>query len=121
MARDKTKRLRPAILQEDLDAFTALKAIANYSPSNPDYKVTNGDAAQSTMSENQTLEVQMQAAADGQRDNTVGSEWDFHDFILGAKDQVIAQFGDDSNEVQSMGLKKKSEYKKPTRRNTSGE
>jgi hypothetical protein len=31
--------------------------------------------------------------------------------MLGAKNQVKAQFGDSSNEIQSLGLKKKSEYK----------
>jgi hypothetical protein len=34
----------------------------------------------------------------------------------GAKDQVAAQFGKDSNEYQSLGLKKKSEYAKATGR-----
>ena len=31
--------------------------------------------------------------------------------LLGAKDQVIAQYGSDSDQVQSLGLKKKSDYK----------
>ena len=33
--------------------------------------------------------------------------------LLGAKDQVIAQYGSDSDQVQSLWLKKKSEYKAP--------
>jgi hypothetical protein len=36
--------------------------------------------------------------------------------VLGAKDQVIAQFGRDSNEAQAVGLKKKSERKPPARK-----
>jgi hypothetical protein len=36
--------------------------------------------------------------------------------MLGVKDQVVAQFGRDSNEVQALGLKKASERKKPQRR-----
>jgi len=35
--------------------------------------------------------------------------------MLGAKKQVLAQFGDDSDQAQAVGLKKKSEYKAPTR------
>jgi hypothetical protein len=31
----------------------------------------------------------------------IEAQWGFHNAILGAKDQVIAQFGDDSNELQS--------------------
>ena len=46
-------------------------------------------------------------------------EWEFHNAMLGAKMQVTAQFGDDSDEVQAIGLKKKSEYKAPTRRKQS--
>jgi len=37
----------------------------------------------------------------------------FHDTILGVKDQVIAQYGPNSDEVASLGLKKKSERKAP--------
>ncbi len=42
----------------------------------------------------------------------------FSCFVTGAKTQVKAQFGDSSNEVQSVGLKKKSGYKKPTEKKT---
>ena len=38
--------------------------------------------------------------------------------MTGAKIQVKAQFGDSSNELQAMGLKKKSEYKKATKKPT---
>ena len=41
--------------------------------------------------------------------------------MLGAKVQVNAQFGDSSNEVASLGVKKKSEYKSPARHKQSKE
>jgi hypothetical protein len=44
----------------------------------------------------------------------MSAERDFHNAILGAKDQVKAQFGKDSNELQALGLKKASEYKRPS-------
>ena len=47
----------------------------------------------------------------------IAAQWAFHDFIFGAKTQVNAQFGDSSNEIQVLGLKKKSEYKSPTKKN----
>jgi hypothetical protein len=46
----------------------------------------------------------------------VARERGFHGLILGAKDQIIAQFGRDSNEAQAVGLKKKSERKPPARK-----
>lgn len=116
MANNRTKRLRPSVLQDDLDAYAALQAIRDYAPVNNGYNLTNGTDAKALMEAKQTDFVQKQAAADAARDDMVSAEWDFHDFILGVKDQVKAQYGKDSNEVQSLGLKKKSEYRTPTRR-----
>ena len=39
-------------------------------------------------------------------------------FIRDAKTQVVAQFGNSSNKKQAVGLKKKSEYKKATKKET---
>jgi hypothetical protein len=51
----------------------------------------------------------------GSQDAAVAKEWAFHNLVLGAHKQVVAQFGDDSDEVQAIGLEKKSEYKAPGR------
>lgn len=64
----------------------------------------------------QEASAQAKAAADAARDDEIAAEWAFHDFILGAKTQVKAQFGDSSNEIQALGLKKKSEYKSPSKK-----
>lgn len=111
MAKNRTKRLRPAILQEDLAAFAALQAISEYNPSNQAFKTSAVAASKAAMGTKQTDEVQKQAAADAARDGAVGSEWDFHDMMLGVKMQVKAQFGEDSDEYASLGMKKKSEYR----------
>ena len=39
--------------------------------------------------------------------------------MLGAKDQVKAQFGKDSIQLQELGLKKTSDYKRPGRKTKS--
>ncbi len=49
------------------------------------------------------------------RDDATSAECDFHNVIIAAKQQVVAQYGVDSDEVQSVGLTKKSERAKPTR------
>lgn len=113
MAKDETRRIRPSELIADRNAFSALQTINGYTPANPAYAITDINSAQIAMEAAQTAEAQAQAALDAARDNAVAKEWAFHNKILGAKDQVIAQFGDDSNEVQALGLKKKSEYKRP--------
>jgi len=43
-------------------------------------------------------EAQAQAAPDSARDDATAAEWAFHNKVLGAKDQVKAQFGDNSND-----------------------
>lgn len=116
MAKNETARLRPAQITEDKDALANLALITGYTPADPQYAVANGTAAATGMATLQDKEAQAQKAADTARDLANGSEWKFHNFMLGAKKQVAAQFGDDSNEYQSMGLKKKSERKAPKRK-----
>lgn len=55
-------------------------------------------------------------ALDAARDATVAAAWERHNAILGAKTQVIARYGPNANAVQALGLKKKSERRRPTRR-----
>ena len=50
------------------------------------------------------------------RDKLAATEQRFHKQILDVKTQVRAQYGEDSNELAALGLKKKSEKKSPTRR-----
>ena len=57
--------------------------------------------------------AQAQAIA---RDLAIAAEWALHDGMLGAKAQVIAQYGPDAHAVQLLGLKRKSERRRPVRR-----
>ncbi len=65
------------------------------------------------MTGTQAAENVAKSAFDAARDIAAQAEWDFHYLIVKARQQVVAQFGDDSNEAQAMGLTKKSERKKP--------
>ena len=111
---DETRRLSPSVLQADKDALAALKNIPTYTPANAGYTVAKVQTAQDNMGAQQDDETQKQAAADAARDNATAAEWAFHKAILGVKEQVRAQFGADSNEVQALGLVKKSEKAKPS-------
>jgi ABC-type Na+ efflux pump permease subunit len=120
MGKNETRRLNPSILAEDLEIFAALKTIANYTPANSAYTVAAIGAIDTNRMAAHDTEMQATAAADAARDDHVALQWDFHNGVLGAKNQVIAQFGLDSNEAQAMKLKKKSEYKNPTRKTGGG-
>jgi hypothetical protein len=110
------RKLPPRELQADLDAFAALEAIPDYKESNPAFSKANALAAKTKMQTDETTHTQSIAAEKSARDVKVDSQWAFHDMMLGVKRQSEAQYGEDSNEVQSLGLKKKSEYKKPTKK-----
>lgn len=114
MAKDQTRRLQPSILQSDRDALAAIAGITGYTPANADFTLAKLQNAGGAMDDAQETETQKQADADAARDDAVAAEWDFHNTILGAKAQVKAQFGDDSNEWQSLGQTKKSEFAKPS-------
>jgi hypothetical protein len=119
MARNQSKRLPPVKLEADESGFAALQAISNYTPINPAYSIDAVRSVHVELENFRRAEAQAQAAMAAARDGAVAKEWEFHNLMLGVKEQIIAQFGKDSTEVQAVGLKRKSEYKQPTRRAAS--
>jgi len=121
MPKDMSKRITPPVLEADRSSFAALQGIAGYAPSNPAYAVAAIKTLEAEMTGAREAETRAAAALATARDTAAAKEWEFHNRILGAKDQVVAQFGRDSNEVQAVGLKKASERKAPTRRKAAAE
>jgi hypothetical protein len=119
MAKDQSKRLNPSLVEADKVSFAALQAIPNYAPANPTFAMAAITTAQTELIAAQQTEAQAAAAAATARDNAVAKEWAFHNLVLGAKDQVVAQFGRDSTEVQAVGLKRASEFKTRQRKPTT--
>ncbi len=118
---NETKRIKPALIEADVSSFAALQGMIEYAPANQAYTLAAVTAAHGALRSAQAAETQAEAAYAAARDTAVAREWEFHNMILGAKDQVTAQFGRDSNEVQAMGLKKASERKAPRRRSKTGD
>lgn len=117
---NESKRLRPPQFEDDESAFAALQAMTGYAPANQTYTLAAITATHGALQSAWTEEAQALAALATARDNAVAREWAFHNLMLGAKDQVTAQFGRDSNEVQALGLKKASERKAPQRKKQGG-
>jgi hypothetical protein len=113
---NETKRIKPALIDADVSNFAALQTMTGYTPANQAYTLAAITAAHGALQSAQAAETQAEAAYAAARDNAVAREWEFHNLILGAKDQVTAQFGRSSNEVQALGLKKASERKAPQRK-----
>ncbi|HMF55495.1 MAG TPA: hypothetical protein VK619_03985 [Pyrinomonadaceae bacterium] len=116
MAKNESRRIRPATLQADRDGFDALKGITNYTPANQAYTVAKIETSRQEMEAKQAAETQAKAAYDAARDEAVAAEWAYHNIMLGASVQIDAQFGKNSNEYQSLGKKKPTEYKTPQRK-----
>jgi hypothetical protein len=70
------------------------------------------------MEQSKQSELRTQNAFAAARDASAAAEQAFHHAVLRTKAQVIAQYGDDSDAIQSLGLKKRSDRKRPVRRAT---
>jgi hypothetical protein len=112
----KTRRLSSSDLQKDADTLDAIEGISNYAPSKPELSLSRLRSLESKVKAARKTEVQKVGEAKAARDNVVKIEHEFHGAILAAKDQIRALFGADSNEYQSIGMKKKSEHKSPKKR-----
>jgi hypothetical protein len=113
MAKDQTVPVAADTLKADADALAALNKISGYAPANADYTLAKLNAASAGLKTAADAFAQAEADWQAARDGNVAAQWAFHNAVLGAKQQVIAQFGDDSDEAQALGLTKKSERAKP--------
>ena len=119
MARNQSKRLPPVKIEADESGFAALRAVTDYTPINPAYSLESVATVHAELEDVRQAEAQAAMAAAAARGRAIAKEWEFHNLMLGVKEQVIAQFGKDSDEVQALGLKRKSDYKPPRRRSVS--
>jgi hypothetical protein len=120
MAKDETRRLKPSTLISDRDSMTALQAVSGYNPANPNFSQATLTTLKTALDAAQAAETHAAAVAAAARDDATASEWAFHNAVIGMRDQVVAQFGRDSNEAQTIGRKKESERKPPARTSKKG-
>ena len=117
MAKDETKRVSPKQLQEDKDVLAAIRKMTGYTPGNKDYEATKFEAQEDALGQAQEDERDAEAKAGTARDVACAVEWNFHNYVLEAKNQVKAVYGENSTQVQEVGLKRKSERARPGRKN----
>ena len=108
----KTLRMAPAEVQEIRDLITALRAIPTYSPHDQGVTVAALEAKLTEREGKHTTERLKENEAAAARDATAASEVELRDLRKRARLQVAAQFGKDSDELATTGVKKESEYKK---------
>lgn len=116
MAKDETKPVGADVLKADADALAAIAKISDYKPANADFTLIKMQATSAGLKASADAFAQAEADWQTARDASVAAQWAFHNALLGGKQQVIAQYGDDSDEAQAVGLTKKSERGKPARK-----
>lgn len=113
---DRTRRLPPQLISQDIDSLHGLQTISTYDTTRIDASAAKLQQAYQAMLTQQQTETEKltlyRAAADAAR----LAEWEFHNAVLAMKEVVRGQYGSDSDEAQAVGLKKKSDRKRPTRR-----
>jgi hypothetical protein len=106
---NKTKPIAASILKADADALAALKKIAGYKPANGEFALDKLEASAKALKDADDAFAQTEANWQTERDTHVKAQRAFHGNMVNARQQVVAQYGDDSEEAQSVGLVKKSE------------
>ncbi|MGJ3248156.1 MAG: hypothetical protein ACFE0I_18990 [Elainellaceae cyanobacterium] len=114
---DTTRRLPNKVLDHDLESFHGLDAVQNYAVSRPNAAPEILQQNYEAMLAARKKETEMTALLKIAMDTARQAEWDFHNSVIAMKESVRGQFGPDSNEAQSVGYKKKSEWKRPKRAN----
>lgn len=116
-----TKPMSPAMQDDDNDAAIAILAMTDYTSMKPEFEKTVAyqKAADGTetgirpaLAAAQADYLLKQNALNDARDKMVALQWQQHEWVLGARDQVAAKFGKNSDQYAATGLKKKSEHKK---------
>ncbi len=112
---DTNRRLSPQTLNQDTDSLNGFNTIQGYSTKRKEATPEALQQAYQTMLALQQAETEKLALYRAAADAARLAEWEFHNAVLAMKEVVRGQFGADSNEAQAIGLKKKSDRKRPTR------
>lgn len=105
----KKKRLSPNKLAETQASFAGLKTISDYAPVKVEYKVGSIQPIEDAIAALTEQESQLLVQLGEVRDQLADKGTEFLQSLKGAAQQVIAQFGDDSPEIQKLGRKRASE------------
>ncbi len=113
---DTTRRLSRQTIVQDTTSLHGLQTINNYTTTRADATEENLQTAYQTMLTLQQVENEKLALYRAAVDAARLAEWEFHNGVLAMKEVVRGQYGSDSNQAQAVGLKKKSERKRPSRK-----
>ncbi|MCC5601409.1 hypothetical protein [Nostoc favosum] len=113
---DTTRRLRLQAISQDVTSFHGLQTVSTYDTTRSNASVANIQQAYQAMLAEQQAETEKLALYRAAVDAARLAEWEFHNAVLAMKEVVRGQYGSDSDQAQAIGLKKKSNRKRPSRK-----
>lgn len=116
MTSNSNQRLPSDTITADRTALAALGNLSDYNPLNAEYAIATLQQLEAAMLAAQQAEIRIRHEADLLREQAIATAHAFHRAMKGARAQIVAQYGDDSVALHAVGLKKRSERKRPTRR-----
>ncbi|MGB3571225.1 MAG: hypothetical protein WA783_02755 [Phormidesmis sp.] len=111
-----SRRISAKTISADINAYHGLSTIIGYTSKRVEATPKSLELAYDDMLAKQKREAELAANMKSAADATRQAEVEFHAAVLAMKESVRGQFGPNSDEAQSVGYKKKSEYKRPRRR-----
>ena len=105
-----TTRISPQQLKSDIELIRALSGIDGYTPHNPAYSLEAATAALERLDHSETALILAENALAAARDAVMDGRRALRNVIIGAKNEVRVIYGLSSNELASLGIKKKSDY-----------
>jgi hypothetical protein len=109
-------RLKTETLVADINALAALRRLSDYALNNPVHPLSAMETLNQLLNQAREEELNARNAAAAARDALSKAKWALHNGMLGVKSQVRGQYGEDSDALQSLGLKKKSKHRRSTSR-----
>ncbi|MBD2067678.1 spore coat protein [Leptolyngbya sp. FACHB-671] len=116
VAPNTNRRLPDQVISQDIDSLNGLKTVVDYITVRPEATSDNLKQTYQTMLTQQQHETEKLALYRAASDAARLAEWEFHNAVLAMKEVVRGHYGSDSDQAQSVGLKKKSDRKRPTRK-----
>lgn len=99
----------------------AIQGLNDYQPVNPTYSIAQLLELQATLRENEQAERATEVAFEQARKARCEASHAYHDAVVGARSVVVSQYGPDAAAVALVGRTRKSDRKRPARRQPKAE
>lgn len=100
----------------DRAIIQAVATLPDYSPQNQALNVDTLRQLEASLTAAQQAEDALLREATAAREQVKQAAWDLHEAVRAVKLSVEAQYGSDSPALHAVGLKRRSEYRRPVRR-----